>query len=298
MKTLKTALLLATALTLAGAAKADHYADFYVIPAAAHAPGANNTNFATDVAIHNFQALPLTVELVFVEAGEANMNNVFPLTGSTVDGSVTISGMGSVLLRDVLAGYPAGNVTGAILIGADAPFAVSSRTYNNSAAGTYGQSVTPFRDFLEDSLGNTDNTSAVAYIPGIVANASYRTNLGLVAANVSGSDSNLVVRFAIRNAAGQEIGNRSVVVPAGSIMQLQFSSQSLTNTPFDAATAEVRIVEGDGAVVPYASVLDNRSGDGVFIAGQFPANATFGPSGKAAQRSIFRTIFDQVRSTH
>lgn len=289
-----------TALVVALAATsvfADHYSDFYVIPAAAHAPGANNTNFQSDVAIHNFQSSPLTVELIFIEAGEGNGDNVFPLTGTTVNGSVTVPANGTVLLRDVLAGYPKGSITGGILVGSDRPFAVSSRTYNNATGGSFGQTVVAARDFLDNASGRTDNAAAVAYIPGVVSNARYRTNIGLVAANLSNSAQAVVVRFGLRNAAGAEIGVRNVIVEPGSIMQLQFGSTSLSNTPFDAGTVEVRIVQGNGAVVPYASVIDNQSGDGTFISAQFPENAPMA-NAKSPHRSTFRQFFDEVRSSY
>src|ERR1043165_4216983 len=82
------------------------YSDTYVIPAAGHTAGANGTLWMSDIAITNFAASPLTVQLIFIETGENNANNIFPLTSDAVaNGSVTVAANSSVLLRDLLAGY-------------------------------------------------------------------------------------------------------------------------------------------------------------------------------------------------
>ncbi len=299
MRTLTKALVMTVALVTAAAAQAAHYSDFYVIPAAARTAGANNTLFRSDVAIYNFLSTPLTVELLFVESGEGNTDNVFPLSGTETNGSVTIPGNGSVLLTDVLEGYRRDNVGGAILIGADRPFAVTSRTYNEkSATETYGHTVQPVRDFLDNASGRTDNDGAVAYLPGLIANARFRTNIGMVAANLSGSATPMVVTVVLRNGAGAPLGNgRSFAIQSGAIIHVQFSSSSITATPFDVASGEVRITQGNGAVAPYATVVDNGSGDAVYIDGVFPKNMPSPSASKTTQRSIFREVFDRVRAS-
>src|SRR5262245_48394118 len=82
------------------------YFDTYVIPAAGHTAGANRSLWLTDVAITNFSDTPLTVQLIVVEAGENNFDNIFPLTNDTnSSGSVTVPANGTLLLKDVLSGY-------------------------------------------------------------------------------------------------------------------------------------------------------------------------------------------------
>lgn len=291
---------LAAVLLCATVARANHYSDFYVLPAAAHTPGVNGTMWMSDVAIQNFQSTPLTVELALIESGEGNSDNVFPVATAAASTSVTIPANGSVLLRDILKDHRGlASVTGAILIGSDRPFAVTSRTYSMTPDGnTIGQTVPPARDFIENSIGDTNLATAVAYIPGLIDNARFRSNLGAVIGNASSTGS-LIVTVTVRDAAGVVAGTRTINVAPGNFTHLQFNARSIIGTRmFDIGSAEFRITEGNGAVVPYASVIDNGTADAVFIAGVFPNNTPLaGNATNAAStssKSIFRSLLNRV----
>lgn len=277
-------LLLFCLLSVATAARADHYSDTYVIPIAGHTTGPNDTLWMTDLAIRNFSGSPIDVEMLFIEAGDRTYDNVFPLVSDTVDGSVTVRGNETVFLRDVLKGYGSANVSGAILLGADRPFAVTSRTYNNRFA--LGQTVPATGDFLTQTLGNPDN-SAYAYIPGISQTATRRTNVGFAAG--AGTSGPMVVEITIRQAAGGIAGTRSYTVPAGTFEQMQFPVSSITDAVFDVGSVEVRIASGDGSVVPYASVVDGPTSEATFIMGQLPENDTTGVL--SLRTNLFRALF-------
>jgi len=246
------------------------YSDTYVIPVASHTPGAFGTVWRSDVAITNFQSTPLTVQIVVVESGEGNPDNVFALTSSSINGSVSIPANSTVLLKDVLNSHRGlQNVAGALIVGAGAPFAITSRTYTSGPAGTVGETVTPARDFFENATGRSDNT-AVAYIPGIANNAQSRTNIGFLAATGSASGAPMGVQVTIKDNSGKVLGTKLILIPAANFTQTQFSVGSITSLTFDTGVAELRIVQGSGAVVPYASVVDNVTGAASYIAGQFP----------------------------
>ena len=289
-------LLFVAALALvAPALFAEHYADFYVIPVAGHTPGANNTMWQSDVAIQNFSAVPLNVELAFIESGEGNMDNIVSVIAPSQSSSrVTVPAGGSVLLQDVVGSVRASGVVGAILIGADRPFAVTSRSYSMSPSGdTVGQTVPPARDFLENTIGTTVNSGAVAYVPGLISNARFRTNLGFVAGNTSLQK--MIVDVMIKDGTGAVAGTRQFVISSGAFTHVQFSSRSVANRSFDIGGAEFRITEGSGAVVPYASVIDNATADAVFVSGQFPDNTpTERDSVSTATQSVFRQLFDRL----
>jgi hypothetical protein len=286
---MRTLTIIAIALALLGTpARADHYAGFYVIPVASHVSGAFGTMWMSDVAIQNFQSSPLTVELVFIESGFGNtFNNVFPLE-SVPNAAMTIPAGGTALLKDVLNNFRGQSSSiGAILAGSSdgRPFAITSRAYvNASGGGTIGQTVTPARDFLENAAGDVNEAIATAYLPGLISNSRFRSNLGFVAGTAGGSA--LIVDFTWRDAGGATIGTKSFLIGAGELVHAQFPATG----SFDAGSAEVRISAGDGAVVPYASIVDNTSGDGVFVLGQFPNNVPFASN---VRRSVFEKLFRQ-----
>lgn len=264
---------------------ANETTDLYVIPVAGHLMGVGGSNWMSDISIQNFQATPLAVGIVVIESG-ASADNVAPL--QTPSGSaVTIPPNGTRILRDVLAGHRGLSETaGAILIGADKPFAVASRTYVVSPSGaTQGQSVMPVRDFLDNSLGHVNLADAAAYVPGLTANARYRTNLGFVAG--SSSSSGLMIEVMLRGADGTSLGSRMFTVSGGSFMHAQFSSAAITSATFDEGSATYRIVAGSGAVVPYASIVDNLSQAAFYVSGQFASNTASG-------KSVFRALLQRV----
>ena len=286
---------LAAIVLCAAAARADHYSDFYVLPAAAHTRGANGTMWMSDVAIQNFQSTPLTVQLAVIESGEGNADNLFPINTSAAGASTTIPAHGSVLLRDILADHRGlQSVTGAILVGSDRPFAVTSRTYSMTPDGnTIGQTVPPARDFIENTIGDTNLATAVAYVPGIIDNGSFRSNLGAVIGNASATDP-LVLTITVRDSAGATAGTRTISVQPSNFTHVQFDARSLIGTrPIDIGSAEFRITSGNGAVVPYASVIDNGTADAVFVMGVFPDNAAPAATSSTTS-SIFRNLLKRA----
>ncbi|HEY0371607.1 MAG TPA: hypothetical protein VGD79_06375 [Thermoanaerobaculia bacterium] len=294
MRTLRIVIVAAFALMANVAAYANHYADFYVIPIAGHTAGQNGTNWMSDVAIQNFQPTPLDVQIVVIESG-FDPDNVFPVATEDDAGSVTVPAGGSVLLHDILANHRgSSSVTGALLVGSDRPFAITSRTYSMSPAGdTVGQTVPPSANFLDNTLSPINLPTAVAYVPGLVQNNEFRTNLGFVAANGSGSGATMNLAITIKGQFGSTLGTRNYSIAPGAVMQIQFSAREIADANFNVGGAEFRITTGSGSVVPYASVIDNRTADAVFVTGNFPQNDT-SALGTGASRSLFRSILDRM----
>ncbi|HEX7154245.1 MAG TPA: hypothetical protein VF618_22345 [Thermoanaerobaculia bacterium] len=283
--------LLLILLFLPSIAFADHYSDLYIIPAGGHTPGANGTMWMSDIALQNFQSTSLDVQIIFIESGLENSDNVFPVEM----GSVTVPPNGSVLLKDVVNGHRGmTSTTGAFLVGADRPFAVTSRSYSMSPSGdTIGQTVPPARDFIDNTTGITDLATAVAYVPGVIRSARFRTNLGFVAGNGSNSEA-MQLTITVRDGNGAVSGTRNYSIVPGAFVHTQFPMSDIVSRTFDIGSVEYRITAGSGAVVPYASVIDNNTADAVFVSGVFPENPQ--PSGKGAPRSIFRDLFERTRA--
>lgn len=270
--------LFALLILVGSVAHAAHYADTYVIPIAGHTAGANGTMWMSDIAIRNFQTTPLEVQMLVVESGFDTTNNLSPL-GS---GSVTVQPNSTVLLRDALADHRGlANVTGAVILGADRPFAVTSRVYSNNMA--VGQTVPAARDFLDNTFENADNSGS-AYVPGIINNARARTNIGFVAG--AGPGAPMTVEMIVRSSNGTSIGTRSITIDAGSFMQLQLPLSSLTTTTFDVGSVDFRVSSGEGIVVPYASIIDNASGAATYIMGTLPETTTTNGTSSLFRRLI------------
>lgn len=281
-------LLLLLLLALASvSAYADHYADTYVIPVAGHVQGANGTVWMSDLAIRNFSNAPLTVSFVVIESGLDVDDNVYPLDGDNADGEITVAPNATVELRDVLAGHRGmDNTIGALIVGANAPFAITSRAYSNRSM--LGQTVTPARDFLDNSFGQADNAGS-AYIPGIMSNAAARTNIGFVAGS-GGSTAQMVVAVTVRNGAGAIVGTRNFVVPAGRFQHMQVPVRSIANESFDIGSVDFRISQGEGVLVPYASIIDNATGDAAYIMGVTPDTT---PTTLRTFPSLFRMLLER-----
>lgn len=246
----------------AAGAPAAPFSTLYVIPVAAHAPGQNGTVWRTDVSIQNIQADPVTIEFAVIESGEGLSGNVFPVVVATSTGgtTVTVPPGGSVTLYDILKAHRGRPSTvGALLLGGDKPFAVTSRTFDQTSNGTLGQAVAAIPDGATDQAG----APSTLYIPGLVQNGAFRTNLGLV---MSGSTA-MTVSVTINGANGAALGSRTFTVLPGVTNQVQFSALSVAPATFDVAGAVIRISAGQGSVIAYASIVDNQTGDASFISG-------------------------------
>ena len=260
------------------AASGEHFGDFYVVPIAGHTEGRAGSFWQTDLIVHNFQDVPVTIEAGLVDSGLATADNFAPVM---VDGAATftVAAGATRVLSDVLRGHRGREAAiGALLVGGDHPFALSTRIYN--VAGPTpgaGQIIPVAQDFL-------DTPSQRAFIPGLVSNSDFRSNIGFLAA--SGSTP-LVLEVSLAGASGATLGvPLTFTIPSMSIAQIQMSSQQWTTSAFDVATAVLRVVSGTGNVTGYASVVDNRTNNVTVIGSGFPGSA-----------SLQQSIFDMVLRT-
>jgi len=226
------------------------------VAASAHADGINQTLWLTDLVLHNRGASVATCDLFFLATATDNT--------SAAPYRVTVPADASVRLADVVSElFGRDGETGAILVGANLPLIVSSRTYNDSSSGTFGQHI------------GGEVTSAAwggdADLPRLVQLAhspdpgtGFRTNLGAV--NLSGSELTLDVE--LDRGDGEPLGTIQLVVPPYG--HLQYSNVFAAHTTDELKSAFARVVSAtaDARYLVYASVVDNRSGDPVFIPGE------------------------------
>lgn len=229
-----------------------------VFPVVAHADGVHGTSWRSDVRLFNAEPdRDAEVRLFLTEAitedpfGVRQTDVVVP-HGSIVALDDVVSrrfgldgGQGALVVED-----PAGAVTHG-----------TSRTYTQSEVGTYGQFVPP-------ALYGTSSTGAgespVVVLP--ILGHDHRLNLGIT--EVTGASATVAVTL-IDAASGGTLGPSTfhAVTGHGNVQLNGILAAAGQGAGAIHAYAEVTVVQGDGRVVAYASIVDNRTGDAVFIGG-------------------------------
>lgn len=219
--------------------------DWFVIPAAAHVEGAQGTFWRTDVTIVNpYGWRSITVEIRLLVTGQNNT--------SGPEHSFNIGANEQLVLEDVVLSTFGVTGTGALVLQSPdgAYFTVSARTYTGDSA-TFGQT--------ENGQKNVCHADDNALIAGIRDDARYRTNIGVVnaasrpaeiRARVFSDGGSLVATkvFELEPWSHQQVSLRSFggAVSSG---YLRWDSLSTDYTQW----------------VAYASVVDESSGDAVFL---------------------------------
>lgn len=229
------------------------------IPVAGVAQGANGTLFRTDLRIFNPSAtktIGLTVHFL-----PANQDGRF-ISGTLF----SIPPRQTLVLNDVVGKvlkWPNGSV-GALRLDSDDErsweFSATSRTYTDSpnaaAPGTFGQFI-PAVDpaaaknkIVVNQISNSSDTSK-----------GFRTNVGVM--NAGQDEAGVVARVYAAN--GSLVGEGVLLVPPQSVVQKSLPALIGRNS-LDLTDGYV-IFESTLPVFGYASVVDNRSSDQIFVLG-------------------------------
>lgn len=181
MKRLVLFALIAATLGLAGAAQAQ-VNDTYVIPAAANVAGGYGTRWMTHFSIFNPQLdYALKVRVIYIKSkglGSVEQKVTIPANSvayseNILDDLFETSGTGALLV----ASFPEDNPTVPNTVLARS-FLVTTDTYNNSPAGTFGQTIGGVWAGLQDFAW--DGISAVAHGIRNLDSQGWRTNIGAV----------------------------------------------------------------------------------------------------------------------
>ena len=232
-----------------------------VVPSAAHSPGAQGTQWRTDVAAVNRSASPAFVTLAY-----------YPESGATASHDLTLAAGATAEWRDILVSSlgiaAASSSKGTLHVLSSTPLVVTSRTYNQTATGTFGQ--------YYPALAVTDALSAsqTGVIAQIKKNDAFRTNLGVV--NLG--DAACTVAIQLLDASGAATGTlKRLTVDPGRWKQQDDIFKSANAGTHQVAYATVRVETPGGLAWAYASVVDNATGDPttipVIVAPQLPVAA-------------------------
>jgi hypothetical protein len=158
---------------------------------------------------------------------------------------------------------------------------VSSRTFNASANGTFGQFIPalPFASFIARAL-NGGGAAPTLSLQQISQSNALRTNLGLLEA--SGRPVSTLV--SVFNDAGLKLFDLPLQLSGGQQQQLN-SFLANNGITLPNGRIEARVIEGEGKVTAYASVVDNVTNDPYLVFG-VPLG------GAGANRSVLPGVAD------
>jgi len=216
------------------------------IPSVAHTPGSGGTQWRTDLAAVNrgASAVTLTLDFTNYDATSSKTQRVPLGAGATVE-------LGDILTS--LFGYGTGeNQKGTLRVSSPGAVHLTSRTYNQTTKGTYGQ--------YYPALGAAQAipTGTIAVIPQLRKSGTFRTNIGVQ--NLGASS--VLVDVKLIGAGGVQLGKtKTFNVPARRWLQQDDIFTSSNAGPAETAYATVEVRTAGGLAWAYASVIDVRTGD-------------------------------------
>jgi hypothetical protein len=244
-----------------------------VIPASGTGPGSNDSHWQTELTLHNTSVSTITASLIF--------HDNFGVAGST---TVDVAPRATVTIADIVASrFGRSTATGAIEVVFDSAFAqkltVSSRTFNKSANGEFGQDI-PAVDLGVDLAGAPD-TGSIIVLSGPSSTAQAHFNFGVYAINAA------TVQWELIRADGTVAATKEVPYLSGE--QIQYGNGIATlfaNTPADNDT--VHAIVTSGRALAYGSIVNEGSGDPTYVPGVLAradlrinfAGVDFGDSGR------------------
>ena len=218
-----------------------------IVAAVASNPGLEGTFWRSQLTVVNWSDAPadLAIELHPRDGGEP--------TSATVQ----VAPRAAVHLADVVGETLGLEGSGWLrLTSPAAGLAASSRTFNDAAAGTYGQGVAAVDAATLAAAGD------VLYLPGLTSADGFRSNLGIVSA----AEVSTALTITVFANDGSTLGEVPVTAPAESLVQLD---QLLTEELGYEGQAWAAVSSQDSAALftVYASIVDGLSGDPAFVPG-------------------------------
>lgn len=242
LRTLITAVSIAALPLTAGAAT-------FIVPAAGTGAGANRSQWQSELTLHNTSAAPVTVTLAFHDANGTQSGN-----------SVTVAARATTSIEDIVASQ-FGRQSGTGAIEVDVPdasankIAITSRTFNSSSSGQYGQDVPAV------NVTNAAGAGSVVVLQAPSSATQARFNFGLYAVT------DATVQWQLVRADGTlltPIADQTYT--AGT--QMQFGNGIKLLLGLDEQDNDtVQAVVTSGSIIGYGSSIDNTSGDPTFVPG-------------------------------
>ncbi|MCG6963181.1 MAG: PKD domain-containing protein, partial [Acidobacteria bacterium] len=221
------------------------------VPASAALSGYEGTNWRSDLEVHNPGGSQAAFSVALMERDSANLS---PRTKA-----FTLEAGHSTRLVDVLgSAFQFSGAAALRLTPTSGRLMVTSRTYNDQPQGTYGQFIPGVPQ------GDAMLQGEVALLLGLAESSQYRTNLGLV--NVSAVPITVVVELYLDD--GTLLGTSSWPLEGYEFRQIDRVFTTVTPTTVAGGFLLATTASEGGRFFAYASVVDNRTGDPVYIPAQ------------------------------
>jgi len=225
--------------------------------AAAHATGINQTVWRSDVEIHNAGVGVATVEIALLERQKDNSN--------PAEREVEIMAGRSLRLSDILASQFSASGTAALRITpAGGAVLVTSRTYNQGAAGTYGQYVPAAA--LQEAVPAGESARLIQLSHNPTLTSGFRTNIGLL----NPAPTAIEVEITFFDGDGTNLGSTDVELQPFEYNQIDKAFELVTSSVIDDGYVKIRCTTPYAVFFCYASVVDNLTGDPTLIPALIP----------------------------
>jgi uncharacterized repeat protein (TIGR01451 family) len=244
--------------------------DALIIPAVAHANGINS-QFQSDVRVTNSSAQLMQYQLSFTPTGDAGAL-LAKQTQFSIEPGRTIAlddilkswfGTGSQSVTGTLEVRPVTQTSNSIsgvhgLAGGllNLSTFASSRTFNKTANGTFGQYIPaiPYANFV--------GKDRVLSLQQIAQSSQYRTNLGIV----EGSGEAVSLMIKVFGNTGQKLTEFPLSLKGGEHTQLNAFLATRGIDSLSDGRVEIQVLSPGGKVTAYASVLDSTTNDPLLVA--------------------------------
>lgn len=217
------------------------------IPVVSRANGANNSTWRSNVGIFNPGTATATVII-----------RIWVTTG-VISRTITIPGGGMRIITDVIGWInPGAFASGSISIVSNRTLIITSRTYNQFAAGAICFPLGTMGQALGGVLVSGGLSAGQSgWLPNLVENNFTRANIGYT--NTGTTTASLTIR--LYNGDGVFLGSYNVSLAPG---QWKQASQPFRTLPgyvwLDAGSAKITVNSGSG-IIAYGSVIDNLTND-------------------------------------
>ena len=243
--------------------------DSLIIPAVAHAVGANDSQFESDIRLTNLGATTAKYQVNFTPSGvdgtttgTSSTIEVAPNETTALDdvlnsmfGTGTTSTLGMLEIRPLSSSTSSTSFVTSSSGVAPVSTVASSRTYNVTPNGTFGQYIPaiPFSQFV--------GKGTILSLQQIAESSAYRTNFGF--AEASGQAAQLTMR--VYDTQNTLLATIPVSLKASEHKQINSMLAANGITSLNDGRVEVEVTSSTGKVTAYASTVDNVTSDPLLV---------------------------------